>query len=213
MPNDKHIICNINNNIPVRIPSHPNVLVNRSVLYNCGIEEENHFLLESLVACHDSNSKLVMYFTMNAAFVNYLDQFTNMTESLRIPIIRNKAIFEQTLPISLNMSKFDTDLLTAPWNLKDYIHQYYSRKEIFDVSRKNGTTDLTTNKYFFSNNYIVNIFLFIAAVISLLVTTLAIYLLCKHKKHRTLSNQPCLTAGKRSLHSNTERYSTLSAKF
>ena len=50
-PNDKYIICNINNNIPVRIPSHPYVLVNRSVLCNCGIEAEIHFLLESLAAC------------------------------------------------------------------------------------------------------------------------------------------------------------------
>ena len=30
-PNDKHIICNINNDIPVRITSHPYVMVNRSV--------------------------------------------------------------------------------------------------------------------------------------------------------------------------------------
>ena len=89
-PNDKHIICNINDDIPVRISSHPYVLVNRSVLCNCCLERENHFLLESLAACHDENSKLVMYFTMNAAFVNYLDQFTNMTESLKIPMIRNK---------------------------------------------------------------------------------------------------------------------------
>ena len=35
-PNDKHIICNVNNDIPVKIPSHPYVLVNRSVLCNCG---------------------------------------------------------------------------------------------------------------------------------------------------------------------------------
>ena len=31
-PNDKHIICNVNNDIPVKIPSHPYVLVNRSVV-------------------------------------------------------------------------------------------------------------------------------------------------------------------------------------
>ena len=37
-PNHKHIICSINNDIPVRIPSHPYVLVNRSVLCTCGIE-------------------------------------------------------------------------------------------------------------------------------------------------------------------------------
>ena len=54
-PNDKHIICNINNDIPVKIPSHPYVLVNRSVLCNCGIEAENHFLLKSLAACKNTN--------------------------------------------------------------------------------------------------------------------------------------------------------------
>ena len=38
-PNNKHLLCNINNDIPVKIPSHPYVLVNRSILCNCGIEE------------------------------------------------------------------------------------------------------------------------------------------------------------------------------
>ena len=103
-PNDKHIICNINNDIPIKIPSHPYVLVNRSVLCNCGIEAENHFLLESLAACQDVNSNLVMYLTVNTAFINYLDQFPNLTESLEFLIIKSKTTFEQTLPISLNVS-------------------------------------------------------------------------------------------------------------
>ena len=64
-PNDKHIICNINNDILIKIPSHLYVLVNRSVFCNCGIEAENHSLLESLAACHDVNSELLMYFTVN----------------------------------------------------------------------------------------------------------------------------------------------------
>ena len=38
--NDKHIICNVNNDIPVKIPSHPYALVNRNVLCNCGIEAD-----------------------------------------------------------------------------------------------------------------------------------------------------------------------------
>ena len=100
-PNDKHLICSINNGIPVRIPSHPYMLVNRGVLCNCGIKVENNFLLESLAACHDSNSKLVMYFMVNMAFVNYLDQIHNLTDTLKVPILRNKTTFEQTLPISL----------------------------------------------------------------------------------------------------------------
>ena len=64
-PNDKHIICTINNDIPIEIPSHPYILINRSVLCNCGIEAENNFLLESLVVCHDSNTNLIMYFTVD----------------------------------------------------------------------------------------------------------------------------------------------------
>ena len=53
-PGDKHIGCNMNNDIPVKIPSFPYVLVNRSVLCICRIEAENNFLLESLAACHDA---------------------------------------------------------------------------------------------------------------------------------------------------------------
>ena len=60
-PDDKHIICNINNYIPVRIPSHPYILVNRSVLCNRGIKADNHYLLESLAACSNANPKLTMY--------------------------------------------------------------------------------------------------------------------------------------------------------
>ena len=67
-PADKHIICSINNDIPIEIPSHPYVLVNRSILCYCRIEVENNYLLESLAACHDSRTKSVMYFMVNLAF-------------------------------------------------------------------------------------------------------------------------------------------------
>ena len=75
-----------------------------------------------------------MYFMVNAAFVNYVDQFPNLTDSLDFPIIKKKTTFKQTLPISLNMSKFDSDLITACRNLIDFIHQYNHKKEIFDLN-------------------------------------------------------------------------------
>ena len=84
------------------------------------------------------------------------------------------------------MSKFDSDLVTVPRNLKDFICQYSCKKGIFGLNERHDTTDLTTKKNFFSNNYIVDVFLLITAVISLLVTTLTIYLLCKYKKLRML---------------------------
>ena len=140
------------------------------------IEVENHFLLESLAACQGSSSKLTMYFTVNSAFVIYLEHFPNLTESLDFPSIKNKTTFKQTLQTSWNVSKFDSNLLTAHIHLKDFMHRYTHNKDIFYLDERHVTIDLeTTNKIFSSNNYIMDIFLFITAIISLLVTNLAIY--------------------------------------
>ena len=124
--------------------------MNRNVLCNCGIEAENHFLLKSLAACQDTISKLTMYFTVSTAFVNYLDKFPNVTESLQFLIIRNKTTFEQTLPISLNISKFDPTLLTASSNLKEYINSYTNHKEIFDLQERHDSMDIKLNTKEFS---------------------------------------------------------------
>ena len=114
----------------IEIPSHPYVLMNRSVLCNCRIEAENNYLLEYLTACHDSNSNLIMYFTINNAFTNYLNEF-NLTEELEIPVFINKSTSEITLPVLLNKTTFDESLLSAPLTLKEYISQHKQDKEIF----------------------------------------------------------------------------------
>ena len=93
----------------------------------------NNFLLESLAACHDAYSKLIMYFTVNTALVNYLGSLDNLPDSLKFPILINRTTFGQTLPISLNPSKFDSELLTAPKTLKAFVHQFCHKKEIFDL--------------------------------------------------------------------------------
>ena len=124
---------------------------------------------------------------VNTAFVNYLGQIDNLTKLHELPILKNMTIFEQTLPISLNISKFDTSLLTVSKTLKEFIHQYKCKKEIFDLEQRHDNTEkMSPDKNFFSDNFLVDIFLFITAIISLLVTTLVIYLLCKHEKLRTL---------------------------
>ena len=81
-PNDKHMICNINNDIPIKIPSHLYIMVNRSILCNCRIEANNHYLLESIAACDKKDTKLTMYFTINLAFTNCLDMIPNLTDTL-----------------------------------------------------------------------------------------------------------------------------------
>ena len=97
---------------------------------NCGLEAENNFLWKSLSTCDNIESKLVMYFTGNTAFVNYLD---NLTETLEFPILLNWTTHEQTLPISLESFDFDSDLLKAPKILKDFVHQFQHKKEFFDL--------------------------------------------------------------------------------
>ena len=84
-PNYRKIVCSHNNNIPISIPGHPYVLMNKSILCNCDIEAESNFLLESLAAWEGSETKtdLEMQFTINLAFVNYFD---DMIEELGIPV-------------------------------------------------------------------------------------------------------------------------------
>ena len=72
---------------------------------------------------------LVMY-TVNLASSNYFD---NLVESLDVPILKNWTTQEQLLPISLETFEINSGLLTAPKPLKDFVHQYQHKKQIFDI--------------------------------------------------------------------------------
>ena len=73
-------------------------------------------------------------------------------------------------------------LVTASTNLKEFINSYNNHKEIFDLQERHDNIELNTNKISFSDNYIVDIVMFVSEIISLLATTVTVYLLCKHKK-------------------------------
>ena len=105
-PSFKRIVCSTHNNIPIEIPSHPYVLLNRTILCNCIIEAENNFLLESIVACDpDGNgADLEMYFVANTAFLNYFEELINKLEA---PFLHNISMQEHILPISLESDDFD----------------------------------------------------------------------------------------------------------
>ena len=176
-PDDKHIICTINNDILIKIPSHPYVLVNRSMLCDCGIEVENNFLLGSLAMCHVANTNSVMYFTVNTAFTNYIDQF-NLTEDLKFPILTNKTTSEYS-----QNNGFDDSLFTAPHTLKEHISYYKYQKEIIDLKERHDINELdleTPNKNFFTNDFIMDVFMFIIAIILIITTMIILYILCNH---------------------------------
>ena len=162
-------------------------MFNRSVLCNCGIDANNLYLLESIAACDNRNSKLVMYFTINMAFANYLNMFPNLIDSFQP--IKDRTTYEQPFPINLSIPDFDSLLLHVPTNLKNCVQDYTKNKEIFYLKERHVSTIKSlnhSNKNFFSNNYIVDIFVFATSIISLISTTLIVYLFCKHKQIRIL---------------------------
>ena len=169
-PNDKYIICNVNNDIPVKIPSHPYVLVNRSVLCNCRIEADNHHLLESIATCDNKISNLVMYFTINISFTNYHNMLPNFTNPSLL--IKDRMTYEQPLPLNLSIPNFNSSL--RPTSLKGFMHDYIKNKDIFDLEQRHVSTVESlnnSNKNFFSNNYIVDIFMYTCSIISIILTT------------------------------------------
>ena len=139
---------------------------------NCGIEADNYYLLESIAACDNRYSKLITYITINMAFANYLDMFPNITESF--PLIRDRTTHKQPLPVNLSIPDFDTSLLHAPINLKNFVPVYAKNKEIFDLEERHASKILNSSKNFFSNNYIVDIFMIASSMISLMSTSLII---------------------------------------
>ena len=73
-----------------------------------------------------------MYFMVNTAFVNYLD---NLANSLKFPLLLNWTMHKQTLSISLQSFNFDPGLLKAPKTLQDFAYQFWHKKEIFVLQK------------------------------------------------------------------------------
>ena len=62
-------------------------------------------------------------------------------------------------------------------------------KEIFDLKERHDINELdlhTPNKYFFTNNFIMDVFMFIIAIMLVITTMIMLYILCKHYKLRAL---------------------------
>ena len=181
-PHYKTLICTYNNNIPVNIPSHPYVLLDSNILCNCNIEAEDNFLLESLAACGVNNiQKLEMFFTVNLAFLDHLE---DLTEVLDTPIDRNWMHDKQILPISLESYEINSSLLQAPKRLKDYIQQFqeHNKKLQVDIQHHN-----TKSKFKgFISSFIVDIIDFGAALLTIITTLTVIYIVTGHSKLKTL---------------------------
>ena len=154
-------------------------MLKRSVLCNCDIHAEEHSLLESIAACPGKQSDMTMYYAVNTAFMHYLDTFEEQLEISRLDVNQNWTTQEEILPISLKPTPFNNKLLKAPETLKGLVQQYRQKNQIQKLQE-------SKTKISFFDNIAIDIFLFIAAIISILAVIAIIHLVCKHTKLKTL---------------------------
>ena len=142
-PTDKHIICSINNDILIEIPSHPYVLVNRSVLCNCRIEAENNYLLTEELE---------------------IPIFTNKcTLEITLPVFLNKTKFDESLiSAPLTLKEY-----IAQYKQDKEIFDLKERHDIDELEKE------FVNKNFFNSQvvnifkFVVAIILIIATVVTI----------------------------------------------
>ena len=186
-PSYKKIMCSHNNNIPISIPSHLYVLMNRSILCNCDVEAESNFLLESLAACEKSETKtdLEMYFTVNLAFVNYFDK---AIEDLGNPVLRNWTTQKQVLPFSVETFEINPNLLNAPKTLKDPVNQYKNKRKILELQGQKEVERAKKYSKFgsFLNSFLADICLLSVTLVTMIITLVVIYMICGQSQLKAL---------------------------
>ena len=95
-----------------------------------------------------------MYFTINLAFTNYLNEISNLTDHHSID--RSITEYEQILPIHINVSgtNFDSSLYSRPSRLRDFIYKHIQDNlKKFLICKKAYTTHITSlQKFLFECN-------------------------------------------------------------
>ena len=123
---------------------------------------------------------MTIYYTVNTAFMPYLDTFKKDLELPCLEINQNWTTQKKVLPISLQATSFDSKLLNAPKTLKGMVQQYKQKSKMLDKTPEDKPKDD------FFDNIAIDIFLFSATIISMLTIVAIIHLMCRHSKLKTL---------------------------
>ena len=155
------------------------MLLDRNILCNCDIEAENNFLLESLAACEEHEKPdLEMYCMVNLVFMDYIEQ---LNETLTTPISRNWMNAKQRIPISLDSFPINPKLMHAPIMLRDFMEQYQENK-ITIIRQDNPKSKFRK----FINSFLVDTLIFIAAILTVILVLVIIYVLTGQSKLKAL---------------------------
>ena len=134
------------------------------------------------MACKENNiQKLEMFFTVNLAFVDHLE---DLSEVLDTAIDRNWMHDKQMLPISLESFEINVCLLQAPKTLKDYIKQFQEHNKKLQVDVPHHDTKSKFKG--FISNFIADIIAFGAVLLTIITTLVVIYIVTGHSKLKSL---------------------------
>ena len=146
-----------------------------------------------------------MHFTVNAAFMNY---FYDVLEDLGKQISLNWTTQEQILPISLEMFEINPNLINAPITLRDLAIRYKNKRNTFDKEECNLDTPKENDSKFqsFLNSFIADVLIFTAALITLIIALIVIYVLYGQSKLKALVTNISYAKNKSSRSSRHEQY-------
>ena len=136
-----------------------------------------------------------MYFVANTAFLNY---FNELIITLDIPFLHNITKQEHVLPISLESNDFDEELLSAPKTLKELVERYKQKKISFDKLHETLDNEKEDESFIGTSIFdhlAFNIFIFVMAVISVIVMFIVIKLIFKGEKMQTLLENLAMIRG------------------
>ena len=126
-----------------------------------------------------------MYFTVNVAFVNYLD---NVIKFIGVRVLRNWTTEEHILPLSVESFEINASLLNTRKMLKDFVHQYKNKKKILELQEHIDEERTKQSSKFgsFLNSFLADVLLFSAALVTIIITLVAIYVVCRQSKLKIL---------------------------
>ena len=122
-----------------------------------------------------------MFSTVNLAFLDHLE---DLNEVLDTPIDRNWMHEKQILPISLESFEINSRTITGPKTLKDYIKQLQEHNKKLQVNMPHHNTK--SNFKGFVSSFIADNIGFAAALLTILMALVVIYVVTGHSKLKTL---------------------------
>ena len=138
-----------------------------------------------------------MYFMVNLAFIDYLEQ---LNETITTPINRNWTRVKQPIPFSLDTFQVSSKLMHAPIMLKDFPGTI-SREQKSVTKQENQKTKFKT----FINSFLVDMLMFIVAILTMFLAIVIIYVLTGQSKLKALMTTIALQRVKAMEVLNTDR--------